>query len=139
MPEMSQPEGYKEVIHTADWGLHIWAPNMARLLVQAARGMYALLEIHPGSGELVRVPVALGYESQEGLLVTFLSELLHYLEENHLVFEAFDLALDGRQVTGQLQGRVSGLPVKEIKAVTYHNLEVVYTRQGCATTIVFDV
>jgi SHS2 domain-containing protein len=112
---------------------------MTRLLVQAAKGMYALLETHPGSGDLVRVPITLPYESQETLLVAFLSELLYYLEEDHLVFEAFDLALDGRQAFGHLLGRAAGTPVKEIKAVTYHNLEVVFTRQGCAATIVFDV
>ena len=34
--------GYREIPHTADWELLVWAPDMATLMVKAAKGMYAL-------------------------------------------------------------------------------------------------
>ena len=36
------PHGYREIEHTADWELKVWAPDLRGLLEQAARGMYAL-------------------------------------------------------------------------------------------------
>jgi hypothetical protein len=34
--------GFREIEHTADWELEVWAPDLPALLEQAGRGMYAL-------------------------------------------------------------------------------------------------
>jgi SHS2 domain-containing protein len=40
--DSNQVAGYREREHTADWELEVWAPDLPRLLEQAARGMYRL-------------------------------------------------------------------------------------------------
>ncbi|RMF50007.1 MAG: archease, partial [Anaerolineae bacterium] len=59
--------GYREIEHTADWALEIWAPDMAALLQQAARGMYALLGIHLAPDERVEKRLHLSAPDEETL------------------------------------------------------------------------
>jgi SHS2 domain-containing protein len=76
----------------------------------------------------------------ESLLVQWLSELAYWAEIESLVFNKFDF----QEVTStRVQALVSGARVhnlaKYIKAVTYHNLQIVKTDCGLEATIVFDV
>jgi SHS2 domain-containing protein len=131
--------GYLEISHTADWALKVWAPDLPGLFEQAAHGMYALLQIQLQPGGRYSCPVDLDADDAEGLLVSFLSELLYLSEQEGLGFDDFDLEID----EGHLSGEMLGAPVesqgKEIKAVTYHNLDIQKTEHGLETTIVFDV
>ncbi len=134
-----QPSGYLEISHTADWALKVWAPDLPGLFEQAAHGMYALLQVKLQAGGRYTCPVDLNAEDDEGLLVSFLSELLYLAEQEGLGFDDFDLEVGD----GRLFGEMLGAPVesqgKEIKAVTYHNLVIQKTQHGLETIIVFDV
>ena len=138
---MEQPEaGYREIEHTADWQLEVWAPDLPALLEQAARGMYALSGAKLGEGPQVsRRFDVFGFDS-EGFLVGFLSELLYLTEQEGLAFDQYFMEVEW---TGHLSVEVSGRQLvsleKEIKAVTYHNLKVEKGPRGLQATIVFDV
>ena len=134
-----QNSGYLEISHTADWALKVWAPNLPGLFEQAAHGMYALLQIRLQPGGDYECPVDLDAEDAEGLLVSFLSELLYLTEQEGLGFEMFDLVVDDIHLSGRMIGAPVESQAKEIKAVTYHNLVIHKTEQGLETTIVFDV
>lgn len=133
------PAGFREIEHTADWELEVWAPNLPQLLEQAARGMYALarVELHPGP--LVQRQIELPYMDPESLLVTFLSELLYLASTENLAFDHFDLELQADRLLAHLAGSEIASLQKEIKAVTYHNLTIRRTESGLNTRIVFDV
>jgi len=135
----TRSSGYLEISHTADWALKVWAPDLTGLFEQAAQGMYALLQVRLQPGGRYECPVDLNAEDAEGLLVSFLSELLYLTEQEGLGFDRFDLVIED----GHLSGTMIGAPVesqaKEIKAVTYHNLVIQKTERGLETTIVFDV
>jgi SHS2 domain-containing protein len=131
--------GYLEISHTADWALKVWAPDLLGLFEQAAHGMYALLQIQLQPGGRYKCPVDLTAEDAEGLLVSFLSELLYLTEQEGLGFDDFDLLIEESHLTGQMIGAPVESQGKEIKAVTYHNLIIQKTVQGVETTIVFDV
>lgn len=137
---MSQVE-FEEIEHTADWALRVRGRDLSQLLVNAARGMSSLLV-----PELAEMPLEVekhfeleAYDA-ESLLVNWLSELAYWAEAEGIVFAEFEL----HQVTPtHLQaavrgGRVSDLQ-KHIKAVTYHNLEIVKTDDGLTAIVVFDV
>lgn len=131
--------GYQEVEHTADWALRVWAPDLAGLLEQAARGMYELSGTRiSGSGREKR---SLKIESTdaEGLLVNFLSELLHFLDQENIAFDEFDLVVSETEANVNLAGALVIERKKEIKAVTYHNLLIEKKSQGFEAQIVFDV
>jgi SHS2 domain-containing protein len=135
------PLAFEEVEHTADWALRVRGRDLRELLINAARGMGRLLV-----PDLEAVPthverrLELEAIDAESLLVEWLSELAYWAEAEMLVFREFDLA----QVTPQRLeavvrgGHASDLQ-KYIKAVTYHNLEIVETGDGLEATVVFDV
>lgn len=136
---MNQTCGYREIAHTADWELEVWAPDLPILLEQAARGMYALAgtRLHPQPRLSRTIEVAA--PDAEILLVKFLSELLYLGEQDGLGFDAFDLRLDGDTLHAVVTGAPLAALSKEIKAVTYHNLAIRRTERGLEVRIVFDV
>lgn len=131
--------GYREIEHTADWMLEVWGASLAELLEQAARGMYALAEVEIKEGDRSAVNFELRGRDPEILIVRFLSELLYYGERDNIAFDTFDLALSGDVLQARLGGAEIVSIKKEIKAVTYHNLEVKQNPRGLEARIVFDV
>lgn len=133
--------GFEEIEHTADLALRIFGRNLSDLLFNAARGMSTLLVV-----DLTSIPlthheqIEIDAYDAESLLVNWLSELAYWAETESIVFTRFELqnvtptGLDAT-VHG---GRIPDLK-KHIKAVTYHNLEIIDTPDGLETTIVFDV
>jgi SHS2 domain-containing protein len=132
--------GFREHAHTADWELEVWAPDLATLLEQAARGMYSISGVRLEPEIHQRRSLELKAEDAEGLLVRFLSELLWLEEQDRIAFDHFDIQLDS---TFHMQADLIGADIarldKEIKAVTYHNLNVERTPRGLQVNIVFDV
>jgi SHS2 domain-containing protein len=131
--------GFREIEHTADWQLNVWAPDLTGLLEQAARGLYSLagarLEEGPRSVRILEIKA----EDAETLLVRFLSELLYIEEQENLGFDEYDFNLRDKTLTAQLSGAQLASWSKEIKAVTYHNIKVRSSHQGLEVNIVFDV
>ncbi len=134
-----QIAGYEEVQHTADWALRVWAPDLAGLLEQAARGMYDLSGIRLKEGMREMRSLKVESTDSEGLLVNFLCELLHFAEQEGLAFDKFDLAVSETALIANLAGGPVAERKKEIKAVTYHNLSIEKNSQGLQAEIVFDV
>ena len=131
--------GFREVEHTADWELHVWAPDLPELLRQAARGMYTLSHTQLAPGPRLEREFAFPFSDPEALIVDFLSELLFYGEDEGIGFDEVQVELTG----STCKFRVCGSPIeaqsKEIKAVTFHGLEVRETGKGLEANIVFDV
>ena len=131
---------YREVDHTADWALHVWAGTLEELFAEAARGMYALAGAPSSAGMTETRRVEVSAEDHESLLVAWLQELLYYTESEGLVFGEFRVeALTPTALRAEAVGGVSERLDKVIKAVTYHNLSIRSTPTGYETTIVFDV
>jgi SHS2 domain-containing protein len=135
----TQPAGYQEIEHTADWELAVWAPDLPGLLEQAARGIYALAGMRLNPALPARRTLELQADDAESLLVSFLGELLHWVEQDNLAFDQFQIELDGLKLRAALVGAQVGEWEKEIKAVTYHNLQVRQSARGLQVNIVFDV
>jgi SHS2 domain-containing protein len=131
--------GFREIEHTADKELEVWAPDLGMLLEQAARGMYAISGIQIQAGLRQERVFEIHYADDESMLVRFLSELLFLCEESRLAFDAFDLRLNHDTLIAAVYGAPVVEQAKEIKAVTYHNLEVRQNEQGLCVRIVFDV
>ena len=137
---MSITAGFRELAHTADWELEVWAPDLTGLLEQAAQGMYAISGTRLGCGERQTRTLDLHALDAESLLVRFLTELLWLGQQDGLAFENFVFTL---QPGWSLQAQLSGAPIlsveKEIKAVTYHKLVIRRLTKGLTVNIVFDV
>jgi len=131
--------GFQELEHTADWELRVWAPDLPALLEYAARGMYALSQVHLAAGPRLRREFKLPVTDREALLVDFLSELLFFAEDENIAFDEYRLNFNGNSLQPQLGGAPIESQAKEIKAVTFHNLAIRGTDHGLEVRIVFDV
>lgn len=136
---MDENTGYREIEHTADWELHVWAPDLTTLLDTAARGMYALSHTKLAADLQAQRAFELPFIDCESLLVDFLSELLFFGENEGIAFDDYQLNLDGSTLKVQASGAFILEQAKEIKAVTYHRLQVRETERGLEVNIVFDV
>ena len=76
----------------------------------------------------------------ESLLVDWLSELAYWAEAELLIFHQFDLQnVTPTSLEATVRGGHAPELKKHIKAVTYHNLEIIETEAGLEATVVFDV
>jgi SHS2 domain-containing protein len=132
---------FEVVEHTADWALRVYGRDLADLFANAALGMAYLMV---GDLDAVSVDeertVVLDAVDAETLLVDWLSELAYWAEDEQLVFREFELSqVTEQHLSAVVRGGKAAELQKHIKAVTYHNLEIVERGGGLETTIVFDV
>lgn len=139
--EASPKTAFEEVEHTADRALKIYGSDLRQLLVNAADGMNSLMLTEPAAASTpVEKSVVLEAMDAEGLLVEWLSELAFWAETEMLVFFRFELhEVSSTRLEATLYGSKADQLEKHIKAVTYHNLEIVRTAAGLSAVVVFDV
>jgi len=131
--------GFRELEHTADWQLEVWAPDLPGLFAQAALGMYELSGVHLDSANRVSEELELESHDHESLLVEFLHELLYLGESRGLAFDEFNIKIEDAKLSAQVSGAAIAVQNKEIKAVTYHDLKIRESPRGLEAKIVFDV
>lgn len=136
---IQKKSGFREHEHTADWELEVWAPDLAGLLEQAARGMYSLSATHLKSKPRLERTIQFSAYDSETLVVTFLQELLFLGEIEGIGFDTFTVHVKDHEVNAILGGAPIDSRMKEIKAVTYHNISVTQNDEGVKVRIVFDV
>jgi len=127
------------VEHTADWELEVWAPGMAELLEEAARGMCELMGVTVSEEARCHRQVEIVADDREQLLMSFLEELLFIADSENLAFDGYMLRLHDGSLMARLEGGSILTRSKEIKAATYHRLKIDETRRGLKTRVVFDV
>ena len=135
--------------HTADIGLAVRADSREDLLETAARAAFAqMLEDWPTEVEVIDEVVARvmnGLQGDDGeRLVTWLQELLYHFETKHLVPLAFDFREKGPRALHARVGFGRFDPARhrtglEVKAVTYHGLEVREEASRWTARIILDV
>jgi SHS2 domain-containing protein len=137
---------YETVDHTGDLALRLRAPTFTDLVAEGVRGIASLLfEGEPdlsATREDGRARVA-GIDPEDAL-VQSLSEALHWMQdEDRVPLEVRVRTLEDAVVEIELEGVRAEEPAcrrcQEIKAVTYHNLEIRETPEGLETVVVLDV
>ncbi len=138
-PGLQSIQGYREVDHTADVALHVWAPDLASLFAQAAEGLNALAGAQLGPGRRLPRKFDLYKRDDESLLVAFLTELVFAQESANLAFEAFELEITEHHLMGRALAAELSQIACPIKAVTYNDLQIRRGAHGLEVQIVFDV
>ena len=138
--ESPQGNNFEEIEHTADWAYRVRGENLAQLFIQAALGLYSLVGMELASGSRIRREIQLKGLDRESLLVAWLNELLYLHESEGLGFEKIEIQhLDETSLHAQVIGAPTQQWLKDIKAVTYHNLAIDKTESGLEVTLVLDV
>jgi SHS2 domain-containing protein len=138
------PEGVRPLDHTADVGLVLVASSLGSLFERAGLGLRRLIEgAAPGAGAAPRGPLRLELEADDTafLLVAWLRELLFLHQVEALAFrEARFDRLDATGLAGTFAfDAAASRPVREIKGVTYHALEVTGRTGEWRARVIFDV
>ncbi|HOG48767.1 MAG TPA: archease [Anaerolineae bacterium] len=133
--------GYREVPHTADVALEVWAPDLAGLFAQAARGLFSLAANVPSQAPIsASREVQLSAPDWEALLVDWLNELLSLADEHAEVYVDFEVALPALgELVAHARATTAYTPKIAFKAATYHNLAIRHDERGYRTVVVFDV
>ena len=132
-------QGYKELSHTADWSISVWADDLNGLFSESAAAMYSLMGVKLNESGLQSRSLSLHSDDTECLLVAYLSELLFIMETEDLIAAGQEITVSSKS----LEGEILLLPLhnlgKEIKAVTFSGMNIRSTEQGVQVEIVFDV
>ena len=135
---------YELFDHTADVGLRVMAPDLARVFSEAAEGLFSVIvEEIPQGVSSRRLDFRLEAESVEFLLVDWLSELLYVFDTKHLLLDAFEVDLRGTSLRATALARPLDEKrdrlLHEVKAVTYHGLRVEATEGGWLAELILDI
>ena len=133
--------GHRQVPHTADLCLELWAPDEVGVLEEGARAIVELLVDGAVVADTERRVVLRGLDPADRL-VQWLNEVIVLAVTEGLVVTAAELSLDG---AGGLVGVVQGAGdahhrvCAELKAATYHDLALTRAPDGYRARVVIDV
>ena len=138
---MTALRGHRQVDHTADLALEIWAPTEEELLLEGARALVGILtEQAPIEADEVR---ELEVESldPEDRLVQWLNRVLLLALLDGFLFAGGSLVLTRDGLTASVLGEPSGEDKvrTELKSVTYHDLKLAREGDLWRARIVVDV
>ncbi len=135
---------YEQIPHTADIAIRVYGKDLKELFINAAFGMFDIIADLEGLKSSVSIEVNLKAPSKEELLVSWLDELLYNFYTKSIIFFEFDVSfLSEEQLMVKAYGRHIGENRNrlktEIKAATYHDLNIKEGPDGLSIDIVFDV
>jgi SHS2 domain-containing protein len=134
---------YRFIDHTADVGILINAPTVEFLFEMAALALTELITSVDTLTPRIERRFKLREDEIETLLVSWLQELLYLLDTEGLVFGRYKVNLQGSRLEATAWGESFDPevhPMKtEIKAVTYHQLEVVERDEGWHARVIVDL
>jgi SHS2 domain-containing protein len=148
MKNRTEPEPcYRIIEHTADLRLEIYGKDLQALFINAAHALFAVL-VPLDEGEQVparrRQTIDLEGGDWADLMVNWLRELLYIWNGETQLLSRLELhhlserRLKATLFTGDFDPRRHH-PDKEVKAVTYHQIEVAPDTKGWRARVLFDV
>jgi protein archease len=137
-------EGFRTFDHTGDLGLEVWAESPERLYAMAALGVLAQVVEAPGHAPEVEVAIEVESDDPGDRLVDLCNAALLEAEVRHAVWTAASVARVGPH---RLSATLSGprrdprrqVFLREIKAVSHHDLTLDLTPGRCRCRLVLDV
>ncbi|MCA9979070.1 MAG: archease [Anaerolineales bacterium] len=132
---------FEIVDHTADWAVRVYGRTLAELFIHAAQGMTSLMVANPDAIISHKtLQIELDAYDAESLLVDWLTELAYWAETAQMVGQSFEItSISPTHLSAAVHGGKADELQKHIKAVTFHNLEIINVKDGLEVTIVFDV
>jgi SHS2 domain-containing protein len=153
---------YRMLNHTADIGISVSGKSKKELFAHTAAAMmdlivgpeskssnlrpeFSLIEADEITGEALQVrTIIVEGNDPEDLLINFLREVLYLFNgEKWVMTVCRPLELRSRRIIARLQGEPYDPKkhriVTDIKAVTYHGLDIHKTNRGWKARVIFDV
>ena len=130
--------------HTADIGIIVHGENLKALFENAGEAFFHLITDLRKVRRRTERRINLGGESLDRLMVDWLSELLYLHDVENLLFKGFDVESvgeDGLRAIVKGEPFLEGVHVikTEVKAVTYHQIEVRQENGRWRAQVIFDL
>jgi SHS2 domain-containing protein len=140
----SASEGYRTFDHTGDLGLEVWAGTPERLFGLAAEALMAQIAEAGDDGTGVAVDISLTGTDPADLLVHWLNTALLQSALSRAIWtRATVSAWSPRTIEARLQGPLLDssrhVLLREVKAVSHHDLALELDRPRCWSRIVLDI
>jgi len=135
-------QGYEFLPHTADIKIGVWADNMNNLFASALKAMADILGIdETGQKDAIEKDLYIQSSDIKALLIDFLSEVLAQSDIENAIFDEMEIyQLDNHNLKAKIIGQKTNGFKEDIKAVTYHQLQLDQKTDGsCRATILFDI
>ena len=135
---------YELIDHTADIGVKSYGKTLSEAFENAAKAMFDIITDNSEIESVGQYNIELESTDLEQLVVDFLSELLYLNSAKNLVFGFFKVELDEKnsKLSAVICGEKFNLSKHkigaEIKAVTYHILEV-KSKKPYRVQVLFDI
>ncbi|MFB6099221.1 MAG: archease [Salinibacter sp.] len=142
------PNWFREIDHTGDIGIQVTASTLSQLFERAALGTFRVLT----DLDTVQTPDATELtvegRDREAVMVRWLSELNYRHTVEDVLYSTFEVESINETDDGlTLTATVRGEPIDpdrhtvytEIKAVTFHEMEIRETDQGWTVQVIFDM
>ncbi|MBU0639809.1 MAG: archease [Planctomycetes bacterium] len=141
---MAAQARYELFDHTADIGVRVFGTTLADLVQPAGDGLYAVIGQLVPTGPAQPLEFDLRGEEASLLLRDYLAELLHLFERGRRIVTAVDVPQFDQQrlaviaQTHELDAERSDYQ-REVKAITYHGLDIRHGTDGVEATYIVDI
>lgn len=134
---------FKEIEHSGDVGIEAWGGDEVEALVNATLGLFSLM-VYQGVTARVERKLEVRADNDEDMVVDWLSEVITTASTKGEVYGEVWIERTGPHA---VRGVIRGEPIEsgrhelrlEVKAATYHGLELKRTGDGCRVRIIFDL
>lgn len=133
------PAKYRFLAHPSDIKIAAYGHDLPETFINAARGMMAYIYGKNQTTIEQTEQIEITAENLESLLVNWLAKILTLSAINHHIYIDFSIQ---KFNTNKIIATIRSGKAKadnEIKAVTYHELELKSTKDGWSTTVVYDI
>jgi SHS2 domain-containing protein len=136
--------GYRLLDHTADLGIVVFGPTVKALYEAAAKALSDLLMEGTALEQGRRLSLEIEGDDRADLMVNWLREILYLWAAKSLwLLEANVEHITSKRLSATVRV-VPYNPIRQgiktdIKAVTYHRIQVRRTKAGWEATVIFDV
>jgi SHS2 domain-containing protein len=137
---------YNYIDHTADIAVRVTADSMEELFISAAEALMESSVESVNFRETEKKRINLNEYSPEELLVSFLSELNYFFTVRKWLLKKIKIIkIEEYENIWQLKSECEGsievdyMAKDEIKAVTFHQMEIKFDKGIYETIIVFDI
>ncbi len=130
---------YEILEHTADLKIRAYGKNLEEIFSNMLQGMFESCQPEMENREPVIRDVRVKSENLESLLIDFLSEAVYLSDTNNEAYFSADLTIGDNKLKGKIQGKKVKRFQIEIKAVTWHDLEIKKVGDQWQAVVLFDV
>ena len=123
--------GYKYFEATADIGLEAYGESLNEAFENASTALFNIISDTDDILPKKEIGFEINSEDEVSLLYDYLEELLFYHETEFMLFSSFHVEIDGLHLKAVIKGEAIDWNKHErkceVKAITYHKMEVIHS------------